>query len=546
MTKNAPFDVLVVGAGPVGLTMACELARSGVRCRIIDKAAAPASTSRALAIFPRTLEVFQMMGMISPVLKAGHQLDGVAIYNRSGQIGHIGFSSLPSRYRFVVSLPQSETEGFLGEHLARFGIVVDREKELVALSQSNDAVQAIIRDPRGLEERVESSWVIGCDGAHSSVRHLLSLPFEGEGYPETFLLADVKMDGLVDHIHVHLFLTGEGLVGIFPFRDNRCRVIVNLQTEADDQPDGVLRLSQIQALVESRTGSEIRLTDPVWLSRFRISHRKIADFRAGRVFLAGDSAHVHSPAGGQGMNTGIQDALNLSWKLALVVGRKSPDALLNSYNEEREPIARTVLSLTDRLTRIATLQGTLGQQLRNALLPILTGIHMVEDRIAETMSEIGIHYRRSSIVSGKTGHAVHAGDRAPDCEFQLGADQGILRLYDLLRRPVHLLLLFADRDVEVASKSNALRVEIARNFEGLIDAFLVIRGMQANFSDVLFDWDGGAHIEFEAEPGAILLIRPDGYIGFRGAARHTAALQEYLARIFSNVFNRIYTGDNAG
>src|SRR5580704_11669904 len=177
MSANPPFEVLVVGAGPVGLTMACELARRGVRCRIIDKAATPASTSRALAIFPRTLEIFEMMGMVDPVLGAGHQLSGVAIYNRSGQIAHIGFSSLPSRYRFAVSLPQSETERLLTEHLTGFGIVVDREKELLNLSQLPDAVQAVIRNSEGLDERFESGWLIGCDGAHSSVRHLLGLPF---------------------------------------------------------------------------------------------------------------------------------------------------------------------------------------------------------------------------------------------------------------------------------------------------------------------------------------------------------------------------------
>jgi hypothetical protein len=383
-----------------------------------------------------------------------------------------------------------------------------------------------------VEERLESGWLIGCDGAHSRVRHLLNLPFEGGAYPETFLLADVKIDGPLDHIHIHLFLTGEGLVAVFPFRGDRCRIIANTQTEAEDQPVGELRLDEVQAIVESRTNCGIRLMDPVWLSRFRIFHRKISDFRVGRVFLAGDSAHIHSPAGGQGMNTGIQDAVNLAWKLALVVHKKSSDSLLNSYSEEREPVAKMVLSLTDRLTRMATLQGALGQQLRNALLPILTGIHLVEDRIAETMSEIGIHYRKSSIVSGKTGHAVQAGDRAPDCEFQLEAVREPLRLLDLLRKPAHHLLLFADADADMAERSNALRVEIGCNFQGLINAFVVIRGAHANFSDVLFDVDGAAHALYEAEPGAILLIRPDGYIGFRGGVRHAGALREHLDRIF--------------
>src|SRR6476620_7993363 len=205
MSVNSLFDVLVVGAGPVGLTMAGELARSGVRCQIIDKLTTPATTSRALGIFPRTLETFQIMGMVEPVLKVGHQLNGVAIYNRSGQIGHIGFSNLASRYRFAISLPQNETERLLIEHLAGFEIFVDRGKELVALSQTDHGVKAVVRGVAGLEEKIETGWVIGCDGAQSEVRHLLDMPFEGDAYPETFLLADVKMDGPLDHIHIHLF-----------------------------------------------------------------------------------------------------------------------------------------------------------------------------------------------------------------------------------------------------------------------------------------------------------------------------------------------------
>jgi 2-polyprenyl-6-methoxyphenol hydroxylase-like FAD-dependent oxidoreductase len=530
---NAPIDVLVVGAGPVGLTMACELARNGLRCRIIDKSAAPVPTSRALAIFPRTLEMFQIMGLIDRVLEAGQQLDGVAIYNRSGQIAHIGFSTLPSRYRFAISLPQSQTERLLTEHLAHFGIVVDREKELVALSQAPEAAQAVIRDAAGLEENLEARWLVGCDGAHSSTRHLLSVPFEGDAYPETFLLADVKIDGPLDHIHVHLFLTGEGIVGVFPFRGDHCRIIVNTREELEGQAVADLHLEEIQAIVARRTNSAIRLTDPTWLSRFRISHRKIPNFRVGRVFFAGDSAHVHSPAGGQGMNTGIQDAMNLAWKLSLVVGQKSPDFLLDSYNQEREPVAKMVLTLTDSLTRMATLQGGLGQQLRNALLPILTGIHLVEDRIAETMTEIGIHYRRSSIVSGKTGHTIQAGDRAPDCEFQRPTGGEPIRLFDLFRKPVHHLLIFSGADAELASKLNALRVEIGRDFEGLVDAVIVLQATHTDLSDVLFDWDGGVHILYEAEPGAAVLIRPDGYIAFRGGARHTGVLREYLGLIFT-------------
>jgi 2-polyprenyl-6-methoxyphenol hydroxylase-like FAD-dependent oxidoreductase len=533
MRASLPSDILVVGAGPVGLTMACELARNGVKCRIIDKMAAPSTTSRALAIFPRTLELFQIMGVVDPVLEAGHQLNGIIVHNRRGEIGHIGFNSIPSRYRFAISLPQSETEGLLIEHLANFGIEVERQKELVDLAQSADAVQTVIRDYAGRDEESSSGWLTGCDGAHSSVRHLLEIPFEGAAYSETFLLSDVRIDGHQDRVHVHLFLTGEGLVGIIPFRGGGCRVIVNTPEEAQTEALGDPCLEEIQTIVDRRTKCGIRLTDPVWLSRFRISHRKIPNFRSGRVFLAGDSAHIHSPAGGQGMNTGIQDAVNLAWKLALVIRQKSPDSLLDSYSEERGPVARMVLSLTDRLTRVATVQGTLGQQLRNTLIPILTGIHTVEDRIADTMAEVGIHYRRSSIVVGKTGHTLHAGDRAPDFEFQPETSGDSFRLFDLFRKPSHHLLLFAGADKEVAWRMSDLGREIDQKFKGLVDAFLVIRSAHTDSPNVLIDWDSGAHALYEAEPGAIILVRPDGYIGFRGGTRHVEALLEHLGRIFS-------------
>jgi 2-polyprenyl-6-methoxyphenol hydroxylase-like FAD-dependent oxidoreductase len=528
-----PADVLVVGAGPVGLTMAGELARNGVRCRIIEKAATPPATSRALAIFPRTLEVFQMMGVIDQVVGAGHELSGVAFHNRGGQIGYIGFSCLPCRYHFAISLPQNETERILTEHLASLGICVEREKELIGLSQSSDGVRSVVRNSSGLEETLETGWLIGCDGAHSAVRHLLGLQFEGNAYPETFLLADATVDSPLDNFNIHLFLAGDGLVGIFPFGRNRCRVIANLRAEEDDRSTDEPRLEEIQTIVDRRAISGIRLTDPVWLSRFHIAHRKVAEFRSGRVFLAGDSAHIHSPAGGQGMNTGIQDAFNLAWKIGLVVHGKSPVSLLNSYNEEREPVAKMVLDLTDRLTRLATLQSELGQQLRNALLPILTGSHLVEDRIAETMAEIGIHYRRSWAVSGKTGHAVKAGDRAPDCELQLGGGKNSTRLLDLFQKPVHHLLLFAGTDAEAALELHSLLLEMKRDFKDLIDASLVVRAEESDLPYVLFDEDGTVHSLYEAESPAVVLIRPDGYIGFRGGARHADALREHLAVIFA-------------
>jgi len=274
------------------------------------------------------------------------------------------------------------------------------------------------------------------------------------------------------------------------------------------------------------------LSDPAWLSRFHISHRKIREFRFGRVFLAGDSAHIHSPAGGQGMNTGIQDAFNLAWKIGLTIHGRSPVSLLDTYNEEREPVAKMVLNLTDRLTRMATLQNPFGQQLRNALLPLLTGIHVIEDRVVETMSEIGIHYRRSSAVAGKTGRALHAGDRAPDCNLFDGVSEKTILLLDRLRKPVHQLLLFAGSSLQDAIDFERYRKMLVGDYAQVMDTLLVVHGKSSATPDVLFDLDGAVHTLYEAQPTGIVLIRPDGYIGFRCGGNQIEALREYLARLF--------------
>jgi hypothetical protein len=232
------------------------------------------------------------------------------------------------------------------------------------------------------------------------------------------------------------------------------------------------------------------------------------------------------------MNTGIQDAFNLAWKMGLVFHGHSPGSLLDTYNEEREPVAKMVLNLTDRLTRMATLQNPVGQQLRNALLPLLTGIHLIEDRVAETMAETGIHYRRSSVVLGKTGRALHAGDRAPDCNLFDGVSGEAILLLDQLRKPGHQLLLFAGSSSQDAIDFDVRRRLLAGQYAQVMNILLVIHDKSSAIPDVLFDPDGAAHTLYEAKPTGIVLIRPDGYIGFRGGGNHVDALQEYLAKIF--------------
>ena len=282
MPTESPL--LIVGAGPVGLTMACELARHGVRCRIIDKAAERSQTSKALGIFPRTLEVFETMGVVDRALDAGLRLRGLCIHNQKEQIARIDMGSVASPYPFVFSLPQSETERILIEHLQELGVSIERERELIGLTQTDTAVHAVIRNASGGEETIETPWLLGCDGAHSSTRHLLGLDFEGAPYDESFILADARVDAPISKDEVHLYFSGEGIFAIIAIDSDRSRVIANIPSESRNQDLPEMTLAEIQEIADRRGPPGIKLTDATWISRFHISHRKVKEFRKLRVF----------------------------------------------------------------------------------------------------------------------------------------------------------------------------------------------------------------------------------------------------------------------
>jgi len=521
--------LLIVGAGPVGLTMACELVRHGVLCRVIDKAAQRSQTSKALGVFPRTLEVFETMGVIDKVLAAGLRLRGLCIHNQKDQIAAIDMSAVGSPYPFVFSLAQSETERILIEHVENLGVSVEREQELVGLTQTDTAVIATIRHVSGREETIETPWLLGCDGAHSGTRHLLNMDFEGAPYDESFVLADAKVDAPVSKDQVHLFTSEEGIFAIIALDSERSRVIANIpsETRAQDLPE--MTLAEIQEIADRRGPPGTRLSDATWISRFHISHRKVKEFRKLRVFLAGDSAHIHSPAGGQGMNTGIQDAFNLAWKLALVLRERAPVQLLASYNIEREPIARGVLNLTDRITRMATIRNPILQTARNILLPIFSGIDFLEEKIADRLAELSVNYRSSPIVEHHGPGSLRAGDRAPDAELR-DTNGKARRLFELFREPRHTLLLFvgafANPEVE------KFRQEVGESLGELIQTHRIVHGQSSVVTDDLLDVSGNAHALYQVRHGGIILVRPDGYIGYRSDSFDITGFHTFLNKIF--------------
>jgi 2-polyprenyl-6-methoxyphenol hydroxylase-like FAD-dependent oxidoreductase len=363
-------DVLIVGAGPVGLSLALKLALARVPFVLIDRQAAGENTSRAAVVFARTLQGLEEVGATEAMLAEGHRTPHFTVRDRSRVLLRVDFAELPTRYPFTLMIPQSDTERVLAARLQVLGGRVLRRHTLVDLTQDAETCVATIADAEGGTHRLAARYVVGTDGMHSTVRERAGIPFKGESYEHSFAQADVRMDWSLPLDQVMLFFSPEGLMVVAPLPHGRHRIVATM-AQAPEHPG----VADIQALMDARGPHEgARVREVLWGTRFRV-HRKLADtYRQGRVLLAGDAAHVHSPAGGQGMNTGILDALDLGDQLAAVIAGRAGEDALDGYVARRHAIAEHVLSLTDRLTRIATVQGGVGRALRNNAIALLNRI----------------------------------------------------------------------------------------------------------------------------------------------------------------------------
>ena len=395
-------QALVVGAGPVGLTMAAELARYGISVRLIDRSSHPTETSKALVVWSRTLELMDRMGCTPAFLDAGLRARGASMRSGGTVLGTTHFEGIASAYNFALMVPQRDTERLLTAHLESLGVRVERQLELMSFTEAAGHVEARLKSADGREEVIEVPWLIACDGAHSTVRHELGVAFHGVAQGDDWVLADVRLEGngtpAPDEIATYLHRAGPLVV--FPIPGGRVRIIATVGKTDPAHPRPDPTLADVQALVDHRAGGGFHVIDPVWLSNFRINERKVTEYRQGRIFLAGDAAHIHSPAGGQGMNTGMQDAINLAWKLAMVIHGTAAPTLLDSYSPERTAVGDMVLRNADRMTDVATLSHPAAQAARNVALRFLLGFHAVQNKLAMTMSEIEIAYARSPLSSG--------------------------------------------------------------------------------------------------------------------------------------------------
>lgn len=503
-----PLDVLVVGAGPTGLALAAQLRAHGAGFRIVDRSTDRVRQSRALVIQPRTLEALAGLGVTDQLIERGNPAIRLRIHlaRRVVELPVFDIGCTDTPYPFLLFLSQAETEKVLADHLAGRDVPVERGTELVGVEREDTVVVCRLRRGDGTRETVRARYVVGCDGAHSTVRAQAGIPFEGYAYPQTFLLADLEVDGLEPGA-VHTYLTASGMLFFFPLGSPASWRMLAMRPPGAPGTD--VDLALLQNLADRSTRDRLVLRDPVWMTDFRLHNRGAAHYRAGPFFLAGDAAHIHSPAGGQGMNTGVQDALNLGWKLALVCRGAAAEELLDTYEAERAPVGHRVRRFTDRAFRIGTSRnpalGLARTQLVPRIAPLVLRSAEVRGGVFRFVSELGIDYRRSP--ASRTGpRPPHggpgAGDRLPDLPRGLQRGTAGPGCHLLLGGP---LRVWPDERL----------APITRGRESLLTVHRL--GDES-------PWPQVAHG----------LLRPDGHLGYVARGARLEGLRAYLDRWYPN------------
>jgi 2-polyprenyl-6-methoxyphenol hydroxylase-like FAD-dependent oxidoreductase len=471
--QRSDVDILIVGAGPVGLFLANECARRGLRWRLVEAHASQSMHSKALAIFPRTLEILDMAGLVDPFLRVANRVVSVAIVSHRRRLAQLRFAPQESPYPFIAMVPQNISERLLAARLVEIGGTVEYETVLVSAVDRGSYVSATLA--RGADRfEVTAKFLVGCDGAHSTVRHLLDLPFSGGEYEDAFMLADVETNDALPPNELQLCPSEFGPVAIFPMSATRRRIVAIVPRIEGDAPS----LELVRQILRQRAPSEVEARALNWSSYFRVHHRRATRLRVGRFFIAGDAAHIHSPYGGQGMNTGLHDAWNLVWKLDLVLHGLGNEQLLDSYGAERIPVIDHVIQTTDTLTKVMSTPHRWAQRLRDIVIPMASHLAPFQHAFVERLSELGIAYRGSPIVDG-------SGTRFFDDSLRGG--DGVMRRF----------LLFCDQAADERTKE-------------------ALRQFVASSNDLV-------ELRFGRHP-RMMLVRPDGYVAYSWRAAERSAL----------------------
>ncbi|XYH98281.1 FAD-dependent monooxygenase [Sorangium sp. So ce1128] len=535
MTESV--DALVVGGGPTGLTMAGELARRGLTVRIVDKATEPPPDhSRALAVQTRTMEIFSSMGIADTAMEHAVRVGGINLllaHGRRARLPIFNFPELSTPNPGIFVIQQLDTERVLASRLPALGVTLERDVELASYAQDSAGVTCTLRRADGGVDEVRAKWLLGCDGAHSPVRKGADIAFEGDTYDDHCMLGDLILDWPLPDGDIYISPSRHGVAAAFPVPgSHRFRVILILP-EAAPAHGAAPSLEEFQSKMRETIPVPFKVERAIVLSRYRLHHRVATQLRKGRVFVAGDAAHIHSPAGGQGMNTGIQDAYNLAWKLAAVEQGRMPAWLLDTYEAERLPVARRLVDFTDRLFGLMAAHGPVARTLRVVaprLLARTFGISVVQRRVLGFVSQLKIRYRKSPLsvqIGTAPERGPRAGDRAPDAALRSRGGEHT-HLFERMRGAEFTLLLFAGRQADGAARERVR--QLAAQLGGPDLRVLIVGAPEAG-GDA--DPDGHAHAAYGVETTAAVLVRPDGYISVRSDPLDEGELGRALDRLFT-------------
>jgi len=524
MATTTNTDVIIVGAGPTGLSLACQLIRYGIDFVIVEKNEGITPFSKALGVHARTLEIYEQIDLAQKAVAQGTIAGKVRMLEGGNIVGEVDLSTIGeglSAYPFMLVLEQSENERLLYEYVQSHGRDVLWQHELAGLSQDDSGVTAQVRNSSGETRNLAGRYLVGCDGPRSPVRHGLGLSFEGSTFERLFYVADVRIDWKFSHDALHVCIAENGVVAFFPMPGEKRWRIVGAFPEGHEQDEGEVLYEEIETRIREDAEIDLDITKVYWFSTYKVHTRHVEKFSSGRCFLAGDAAHIHTPAGGQGMNTGIQDAYNLAWKLALVLKGAAAEGLLETYNEERLPNARRLLATTDRMFNLAAGTDWLVNLIRTTIFPplakLILSIDAIKKKFFPMISQIGITYRDSSLSvhDGDGEFEIKAGDRLP---YFLIEGKSV---YGKLRAPKFHLLTFSGDHSDYAGDHQKATDEIGSRYADLLDQYAM----------PLYPLAGEI---FGTDQPFQVLLRPDNYIAFISSESSARRLVAYLDELIAN------------
>ena len=507
-------DVLIVGAGPTGLALACQLIRFGVNFLIIDRNETTTPHSKAIGVHARTLEIYEQVGLAKPLDALGAVAERARMLVGGKVRGEVSFKDIGqgmSPYPYILLVEQGKHEKLLYDHIRAQKKDVHWLTTLESFEQNESSVKALLKNAEGATDIVEAKFLVGCDGARSIVRHILGLEFSGSTFERIFYVADVEMDWAFSHDALHVCLMKNQLLVFFPMMGEKQWRIVGTFPEQFTKDEGEVLYQEIEEQIQRDSRLELDVTRVNWFSTYKVHTRHVNKFSVGRCFLAGDSAHIHTPAGAQGMNTGIQDGYNLAWKLAMVLQGRASLEILNTYNEERLPNAEALTQTTDRFFDLVASPSPVLSFVRMNVFPYVAGVAFRTDAVRKfvfpRISQIGINYRGSSLSKNVGSFDVKAGDRMP--WFEIGGRS----IYDSLHKPVFHLLVFSDGKTEIPP----LPDDLMKQWHGSIDSHV-------------FSIDEKISSIFGSIRSFFLILRPDNYIGLISDEFAPEAVRGYLEK----------------